>query len=632
MEIFKTARIRLSELYADSLNFIKSAYGDVGQHFTIASPMGQLLQTMLHLGRLILYYIEDSTTELNIKTASRPSSIKGLAALTGHNPSRAMAARGTLRLTYNGEEIDIYGNTVVIPNYTQLSSTLNGLTYTVVLPGQEVRLELTSQNNYIDVNVVQGKLEYQQATGTGDALQSFNFRTKKGAHIDNFYVNVYVDGERWEKRDSILDMTYREKAFLVKTGQSGGLDLFFGNGYMGEIPRMGATILVEYLITDGIQGNIDEQVAESLTNWEFKTDGYSLSGEEIDLNDIIKVSIKNDIIFGTLDEPLYLTRLLAPHMSRSFTLINEHNYIYFLKKLNIFTIVDAIPGFATFEDKFAQDKYEQVRRRYENLSEEYRKLLATVGKDSERTQEKKAQVNQAQKDVYHWKEVLENEKQDDNTVYLFLIPDVNKRIAPSENYYNCSLDAFKLTESERIGILDLIEESGQRLLTVDNAILDIKYPRFVLNVSIIIFENFEFDDIREAIISETSDYFLKNTRRDRIPASDIVNVIENIEGVDSVTVWFDADVRNENIFGEGNYGIDDYGDIVLHRYVRDAFGNRVPVKDVYPLIRGDFENENGIYYEDSLEKNKLSTINIQLRGVTADNYNSRKNKTLTARK
>lgn len=628
MDFFKTARIRFSELYQDSLNFLKATYDDFGQHFTIASPTGQLLQIILHVGRMILYYIEDSITELNINTATRPNSVKGLASLTGHNPSRAMAARGTLRLKYNGEKIDVYGNTAVIPNYSQIVSTINGLTYTIVLPGNEARLDLTSVQNYVDVNVIQGKLEYQQVTGTGDALQSFNFQAKKGAGIDNYYVNVYVDGEKWASRDSILDMIFREKACMVKTGQSGGLDVFFGNGYNGEIPRMGAAIMIEYLLTEGLAGNITQQVAESLTNWKFVTKGYALNSEEIDLNKIIKVSIINDIIFGTLEEPLYLTRLLAPHVSRSFTLANVDNYIYFLRKLNMFTIVDAIPGFATFEDKYAQDKYTQSRTNYENLNEQYRQLLATVGKDSDKTLEKKTQVDNVQKQVYYWQNVLEEQKKDDNTVYLYLVPDVNKRIASNQNYYTCSLNSFKLTNNEKTAILDLIEESGQRIITVDNAILEIKYPRFCLNISIIIFANYQFEDIRESIISKTSDYFLRNTRRDRIPISDIVRIIEKIDGVDSVSAWFDSDVNNQDIYGEGNYGIDDYGDIILERYVKDAFGNNVPVRDLYPLIRAGFENDSGTYYEDSLEKNKLSTVNINLRGVTPVDYNSMKNKTL----
>lgn len=623
-ELFSTLRIRMSELYVDALQFIKSTYGDLGQYFTMASPMGQLLQVILHYGRMILFYIEDSITELNIKTASRPQSIKGLASLTGHNPSRAMAARGTLTLNHNGSKLPTYASTISIPNYTQINNTQNGLTYTVILPGEEAHLDLTSIANYLDVNVIQGKIEYQQATGTGDPLQSFNFQNKKGATIDNYFVNLYVDGARWTIADSILDMTFDQEACMVKTGQTGGIDVFFGNGYNGAVPRLGATILVEYLITDGDLGNISSMNMDSATAWQFVTKGYALNKEELDLNKYLNIRVKNEIMFGTQEEPLYLTRLLAPRTSRSFVLANENNYIYFLRKLNMFTVIDAIPGFSTFEDQYVLDKYNSSKTIYETVSTEYRNIISTYGVNSSYATSKKTKLDNAQQQLYYYQKLLEEQKQDDNTVYLFLVPDVNKRISTGENYYNCALSAFSLTDIEKLSILDLIEQSGQRILTIDNVILNLQYPRFVINISLILWEGTNYETVRQSIITKTSDYFLKNTRRDRIPVSDLIRLIEEIDSVDSVNVWFDADKRNLDIY-KTHYGLDDYGDIILERFVKDAFGNNVSLKDIYPIVRGGFENELGIYYEDSLEKSKLSSVNIQVRGYTAKNINSENN-------
>jgi len=625
MELFQTTRVRMSELYQDALTFITNTYGDLGQYFTMASPMGQLLQVILHYGRMILFYVEDSVTELNIKTASRPQSIKGLASLTGHNPSRAMAARGTLTLSYNGSKLPTYANVISILNYTQLTNSQNGLTYTIILPGQETRLDLTNITNYIEVNIVQGKIEFQQATGTGDALQSFNFQNKKGAFIDNYYVNVYVDGVKWAIVDSILDMTIQQPAVMVKTGQTGGIDIFFGNGYNGAAPRMGSTILVEHLITDGETGNINSMTTPTTNIWKFITKGYALNGEEIDINKYVSIAIKNDIMFGAQEEPLYLTRLLAPNMSRSFVLANTNNYIYFLRRLNMFTVIDAIPGFATFEDQYTLDKYNQAQTTYEKISTEYRNLTATYGVTSTQATAKKVELDNAQQQLYTYQAALEKQKQDDNTVYLFLVPDINKRIQPGENYYNCNMAAFSLSDGEKLAILDLIEQSGQRILTVDNVILDLQFPRFTLNMSLILWEGASFDTVRQNIISATSDYFLQNTRRDRIPVSDLVRIIEGLDGVDSVNVWFDAAKENFDKVYKNHYGIDDYGDIILERYVKDAFGNEVSIKDVYPIIRGGFENVSGVFYEDSLTKNKLSSLNIQVRGYTAKNLNSEHN-------
>lgn len=619
MEFIKASRIKFSELYQDAINFMRVTYQNLGREFTMASPVGQLLQTTLHLGRMILYYVEDSVTELNILKASRPENVRGIAAITGHNPSRATSARGSVRLTYNGKSVDMYGSTIVIPNYTEILSNRNGLTYTINLSSEEARLNLNSQTNYIDVPVMQGTLEYQQATGTGDPLQSFNFQTKKGASIDNYFVNIFVNGEKWPAKESILDLVYQEKACIVRTGVSGGIDIFFGNGYNGYVPRLGATILVEYLLTDGESGNLDSTPEDSSDTWKFKGSGFSINSEEIDLNKVLKVTINNEIIFGTLDEPLYLTRMLAPQTSRSYALINTTSYIYFLRKLNLFTIVDAIPGFATFEDRFTLDKYNQAQTTYEKLNTEYRSYVSRFGADSPKTIQKKSELDNARKQVYYWQTQLQEQKKDDNTIYLYLVPDINKRIAAAENYYTADIDKFELSQQEKLKILNLIEESGRRCITVDNEILQLKYPRFTLNLSLVIYEGYEFEIIRENIIDTTSDYFLNNKRRDRIPVSDIVRKIENIEGVDSVYVWFDADVNNNQIYTD-HYGLDSYGDILLARYVQDAFGNKVPVRDVYPIIRGGFESVKGISYEDSIERGVMGSINMQVRAVSTKDF------------
>jgi len=629
MKLFDNTRIRFAELYSDALQFLKNSYGDLGQYFTMASPMGQLLQVILHYGRMILFYVEDSITELNIRTASRPNSIKGLATLTGHNPSRAMAARGTLVISHNGKKLPENTNVVIIPNYTKISNIQNGLTYTVVLPGEEAHLNLATVTNTVDLNIIQGTIEYQQATGSGDPLQSYNFQNKKGASIDNYFISIFVDGKKWEIVQSILDMPFNQEAVMVKTGQTGGIDVFFGNGYNGATPRMGSTILVEYLVTDGDEGNLDSINTNLNESWSFLSKGFSLNGEEIDLNQILTTQIKNEIMFGAPDEPLFLTRILAPKMSRSFVLANQNNYIYFLRKLNMFSIIDAIPGFATFEDQYTLDKYNQSKTIYETVNEEYRKIIAKSGVSAVQAQSKKVELDNAQQQLYYYENQLMEQKKDDNTIYLFLIPDISKRLPSDQNYYTCNIETFRLSENEKVNILDLIEQSGQRILTVDNQILDLQYPRFTINMSLILWEGTSYDTVRENIVAKTAKYFTQTTRRDRIPVSDLIKIIEDIDGIDSVNVWFDADKNNLKIY-KTHYGVDDYGDILLERSVKDAFGNNVGIKDLYPVIRGGFENEYGTYYEDSLVKNKLSSLNIQVRGYTTKNLNSDINTTVVS--
>jgi hypothetical protein len=549
LEIFKYNRIRFDELYSDASNYMQTKFSQVNEVFTPASAYGQLLSVMLDLGKLIFYYVEDSVTEMNIFTATRDVSIRSLARIAGHNPTRAVAASGTINLTYNGNPIDLYGNTIIIPNYTRLIDNSNGLSYTITSDVEEIRMNLTGKNT-IEVKVTQGNIETQIVTGTGLLLQSYTINPKKNAQIDNFFIKVYVNSEVWKTYDSIYDMPYEEKGVVVKTGISGGIDLYFGNGYFGAIPPLGSTIRVEYLTTAGNAGNI---LMDTLPEFAFDEAVYDLLGNSIKVDEVINISVNKSIMFGSDAEPIYLTRVLAPKTSRAYVLANADSYVYFLQKFNMFSVIDA---FSTLND---------------------------------------------------------NDVTDDNVVYLFLIPDVNKRKPSNADYFTVPYELFLLTAEEKQKVYDFIEQSGQKILNTVVKIVDPVVKRYVININVSAFEGYNKDTISQQVISKCSEYFLNNRRRDKIPKSDLISIIENVPGVDSVNLWF---VSEENeVFksdpaniNKPDIGIDSFGDVVIGR-------------GEYALIRGGWEARNGYFYYDTSDQSKPGSINIAYGKSTSKSLN-----------
>jgi len=87
-----------------------------------------------------------------------------------------------------------------------------------------------------------------------------------------------------------------------------------------------------------------------------------------------------------------------------------------------------------------------------------------------------------------------------------------------------------------------------------------------------------------------------------IPISDIISIFENdVPGIDSVRAQFVASVENNEIYGKRDGkpfdGIDEFGDIILTRYITDHNGQYIPVRDILPLVRGGFNDKNGVYYD-----------------------------------
>ena len=614
-KIFKANRIRFNELYDDALKYIKSIYALNGKEFTVASPFAQIVTVLLHLGRMILFYIENSITELNIRTAYHPRSVQGLAILTGHMPSSGISARGTLYMTSMNDGTHS-GQEVRINNYTKIRNISNGLTYLILLPSSSMRLTVGAHDSKVEISVIQGEINYQRGTGNGQPLQSLSFSTKPNTYIDNFFINVYVNGEHWESVPSLLDMTYQQKACIVRPSITGGIDVFFGTGNNGAVPPVGASIVCEYVIGAGVDGNIFND--EQNDYWEFIDSGYDDEGDYVDLNSIYNLTANSDIVFGTYGESLELTRRLAPHMSRSFVLANEVNYRTFLSKLNMFSNIKVFSGFHTYSDTKAEVDYENAKLNYSSIKETYMSQVNLTGKNSRAALELYEKVTAAKKELDLAKRVYNEAREDDNVIYMYLIPDVTKRLSSNENYFTCPQDAFLLTKDEKEGILNLIENSGQKMLTVENRILDPIYVRFAVNIFVQIWSEYDFNAVKSAIVGAVSDYLIANGRRDRIPISDIISIVENVDGVDSVNAFFDADKNNAVYYGEGKYGIDVYGDIVLERNMKGVFGNNVFTNDLYPLFRGPFVSPEGVEYSDSLDS-LVSPINITLRGKTKRN-------------
>ena len=612
IKIFKLNRIKFRELYDDALAYIKATYKATGQEFNTASPFGQLLQVTLHLGRMIFYYIEDSITGLNIRTAYRPDQVKGLAQLAGHDTSRPISARGACQIYYvDSGNYQLNGLTCYIPNKTKVISKRNGLTYTILFGANNGKITMNAGNS-LDANLIQGEIKLQQATGTGEPLQSYNFAERNYQEVDQYYINVYVNGEPWEIHKSILDLGFNQKGCVVRTGINSGIDVFFGNGAMGAVPPLSSIIIIEYVVTDGEHSNLNMSETNMVDNWEWDGEGMLPNGESVKLNGNFRIKLTTDIIFGTYGEDLALTQLIAPHVSRSYVLASETNYNYFFKRMNMFSDIEIFRGSYTVNGTAVMElAKDRALEEYNKSREMYNNAIEIYGDGSNEVAVAYDEMMKKQSLYQYTITKLSDNTYRDNTVYIFLVPDIKKRMASTSNYFTCDESLFCLSEDEQENIINLINASGQRIITVENRIIQPKIARFALNVQVKIWENYEEQDVYAAALDKLSEYFVNRERKDMIPISDIISIFENdVPGIDSVKAQFVADVKNKEIYGNNFDGINEYGDIILTRTITDNNGQIMTIKDILPLIRGGFVDKNGTQYSAEQKMNEVSAFNI----------------------
>lgn len=474
LKFLNTVRTRASQIKSDTRTYVSRVYNRANTLFTEASPFAQIISVLSEVYEMLMFYIEDATVEQNIYTAQHPESIYGMSRLTGHDATRGFAATGEIEFRWKpGADLGkIAGTGLNIDARAVLKCDLNGLKYTLLNSKDRYRLEKSNMTK-VKTAIIQGEFEAQTVTGTGEKLQSFNIQINK--LTDHSKVSVAVNGEKWTKHESLYDLLNNEKGYLLKTGISGGIDVYFGNGAFGAIPPLGSTIEIEYVKHDGFIGNIADG-NEITFKWD--SEGIDSLGEEHDLNEFLDITLTSSPKMGSERESTEFTKIMTPLASKSFVLATPDNYEYFLSRYGLFSYVDA----------------------YNTTSDEY--------------------------------------LDDDNVIYIFAMPDVRKKLNSNQDYFSIPENEMFFDQNEYDKMLKVIQDSGQQMVTTEVVFVKPQIRKYSMDINIRYFEGFTKQEIFTDVRAAVSDYMLNVTRRDKLPKSDIVYILEEIEGIDAVNVRF----------------------------------------------------------------------------------------------
>ena len=474
LKFLSALRTQADQIKADARTYIARTYKRAGTLFTEASPFAQIVNVVAELGELIMFYVEDATVEQNIYTAQQPESIYGLSRLTGHDATRGFAATGEIEFRWKvGADLGkIAGTGLNIDARSELKCENNGLTYTLLTSQEKFRLE--KSNKYKTTTaIVQGQFEQQTFTGTGEPMQSYNAQTN--TLTDHSMVSVSVNGEKWTKHESMYDLLSEEKGYIIKTGVSGGLDIYFGTGNFGAMPAAGADIVVEYVKHKGFAGNLDDG-QDIILKWD--AEGTDSNGDGFDLNEYLEVTVTSSPKMGGDAESTDFTKLMAPLASKSYVLATPDNYEYFLSRYGMFSYVDA----------------------YNTTSDEY--------------------------------------LDDDNVIYIFAIPDIKRKLLASQDYFSIPQNEMFFDQNEYDKMSQVIQDSGQQMVTTEVIFVKPQIRKYSMDINIRYFEGYTKQEIYNEVRARISDYLLNITRRDKLPKSDIVYILEEIDGIDAVNVRF----------------------------------------------------------------------------------------------
>ena len=329
MKLFSLLDIQYNRFVQSVKDYLSKTLPDFNTSYGNSTVFGQIINVISSAVQNVVLYIEDAFTEQNVYTAQRKKSIYGLAALSGYQPSLGKAAGVQLKLTYiptNSQNLNL-----IISNHETFTCTQNGLQYNAILPQNMVVLSVEKNNSAKYIYVVQGRFETQTFVSAGGAYWTQNF-TFNG-NMDPDYMEVRVNNELWEYKDSFYDMDPDGKQYTYKVSYINGVDLVFGNDIHGRALNPDDVITVSYLLHDGELGNLD---SHQETYFVFNNELSDISGSKVDGNTIFNVSFATDdaVISGSNSETKEQVRQNIGLNSRSLVLASPENYKNFINKFS----------------------------------------------------------------------------------------------------------------------------------------------------------------------------------------------------------------------------------------------------------------------------------------------------------
>ena len=231
---------------------------------------------------------------------------------------------------------------------------------------------------------------------------------------------------------------------------------------------------------------------EDFPVFEFIDSGFKTTGESVDMKTYFDAKPENALKFGSDSESVEETKLLAPNVNKNRIIHDKKSLDYFLRKMNIFGDI-----------KIFNDNQPAVLETY-------------------------------------------------------LFPRLEHIVNDNEDYFNFDKEKILVSAVTQQRLLDLM--NPKRSQNIDIVLRNPAVKDFSMVVKVDVFREggnglpINLEELQAIIRQTISDYMLQMRRTNKIPKSDIVKIVDNVEGVDSVFVEFVAEEADM---------IDKFGNIIL---------------------------------------------------------------------
>ncbi len=459
---------------------------------------------------LLMYYLNQSSVNGQFSETSVYENMNRIVKELDYKPVGHQTASVSFTMSGNNLSAGIY----TIPRYSNLS--IGGVIYSF---GKDVSFTKTLDNTpeaikgiESDSVLYQGTfVEMPLYTPSGNANEIIYITASDNSIVDNFNIDVYVKTngvwKEWAKTQSLYINNSSDEVFEVRFNENQRYEIKFGDDINGKKLQNTDTVLIYYLMSNGIDGEIgvsalqNKKVIPSIS-FNLQSILDSSNSTYMSQSQLLELALNNKFpsTYYAVPESIESIRKNAPGVFRSqFSITTKKSYETFIRSNFSYIIQDSV----VMNNKEYLDSY--IKYFYElGLTKPQNESRALFN-----------QVNYA--DACNF-----------NNVYIFCVP---KSVKSSLSY---------LTPSQKSLIVNSIAD--EQVLTSETVLADPVYIAFDLCLK-------DSNTVSKDTISNSELFVVKtpsNRRSDSSIKNDIQKVIVDFFSVDNNSLGQSVNIQQLN--------------------------------------------------------------------------------------
>jgi hypothetical protein len=266
-----------------------------------ASGIQQILSLLAYNTSYNAFYLNMVGAEMFLDSAQLRSSVTSRAKTVGYIPSSAKCARAKIRLEIDTTKGPLDPNPpfVRLNQTDEFTSYLDGKSY-VFSPDRSYIIEADASGSYVeDVVLIEGKrLKVQFVVDRNSPTKQRFEIPNKNVDITTLSVKVKDSAASsaikvFSPATNINVLNQDSLVYFIQENQNGLYEVYFGEEILGVQPQTGNIVIVEYVVTSGLEANGIKTFsrAEKATGYngvKITTLDPATGGSERESNDSIK--------------------------------------------------------------------------------------------------------------------------------------------------------------------------------------------------------------------------------------------------------------------------------------------------------------------------------------------------------